>query len=70
LIKFKKISISRRVILNISTFFAQTIQLNLRAFNLTMLSYIKDCLTCFAHCLIKNLKNKKLQYLIFEKYLF
>ena len=45
-------------------------QLNLRALKLTMLSCIEDCLTCFARCSIKILKNKRLRYLIFEKYFF
>ncbi len=45
-------------------------QLNLQTLNLIILNYIKDSLTCFVYYLIKILKNKKLRYLIFEKYFF
>ncbi len=56
--------------LKISTFFARTTQLNLRALNLTTLSYIENRSTCLMRRSIKILKNKELRYLIFEKYLF
>lgn len=45
-------------------------QLDLQAFNLTILSCIENCLICFIYCLIKILKNKKFRYLIFEEYFF
>ncbi len=51
-------------------FFAQIIKLNLQAFNLTILSCIKNYLTCFIICSRKILKNKKFRYLVFEKYVF